>query len=1278
LSSINPNREVTTFDFGTVVRMFPFTMAPSYAKAYLLSLLVFANIAFAFSPPQFAPVKVDSPYGESIVHSILEDRDGFIWLGTVDGLCFYDGYDFKFYQEEDGLSSNVIRNLTQDIDGYIWVATQDAGLNRFDKEAEEFVVFNGDEATEKYFKSDDAWKLTIDNSGKLWIGTWSAGLFRFDGLNDANEFLFTQFEHDPEDGTSLSHNIVREIYEDSEGALWIGTQGGGLTRFDRKRGVFNSYRHDPTNPRSVANDGVYALIEDSSGVLWVGTNGGGLCAFDRINETFTRFPDVDSRYITSLLELEPGYLLVGTESGLRLFEVETGEFSPIDDLDANPKNSLKLKLIRSLYRDRQGIVWAGTESGVYKQVISKRFEHYKNDPRDPNSLNYNTTRSMIKRPDGVLWVGTLGNGVNRFDTRTGLWKHYTQANSGLEDNVIVSLGVDKQGTLWAGTMNGFLAKLDETTGRFTSYELDAEPVNTPNMIQSIVEDDTGVLWIGTENGISRFNPLTETWDHVRHDPNDPQSLSGNNIQSKAVYFDRKGDLWVGTFGWGLNRIPKDQLHQPNPRVDRWIEGVKGREALSSDNVISIHEDEEGFLWLGTYGGGICKVDPETGSVSVVDTKNGLSNDVIYAIQEDHDGNLWCSTQNGLNRIDKSTGKIRIYTDRDGLQANAFFWGSATQGPEGWIYFGGHNGFNRFKPEDIQENLKIPPVYITDFTISANQEVQFEKAIHVTDSIVLEPHQNFFSIQYAALDFSDPQRNRYRYRLEGIDRDWVEAGNRQVANYTNIPPGAYLFTVQGSNNDGIWNEIGASVTVKVLPTFIQTNVFKILVALMVLALVFSMYRIRMHSIRKQQVLLQKRVEERTSELNEANQQLELHRNNLEKLVAERTEELEQAKDKAEESDKLKSSFLANMSHEIRTPLNAIVGFSSLLTDSSLSSEEQEDYIEMIADNSNLLVLLVDDILDLSKIEAGQLSVSHQVFSLGEMIREIIQHWKIQKSNPNVSIRSRNNLRRGLVLTTDPYRLKQILNNLMSNAVKFTENGEIELAVNQSSHHIEISVSDTGIGIPKESLALVFDRFTKIEASNTVLYRGSGLGLAISKRLAHLLGGDLTVNSQSGVGSVFTLKLPKAILEGEEGLETESKHTKSESVFDANEFDWRDKTLLVVEDEVDNFKLLKELLESYHAKADHAKDGYDAVELFTNHGSYDLVLMDIKMPRMDGYAAMKEIRKINPDQIVVAQTAYARPEDKKKLFESGFDAVISKPIKLSEFGKTLSELMLKSTT
>jgi signal transduction histidine kinase/ligand-binding sensor domain-containing protein len=1252
-------------------------------RFWWFGLFILTSTCWAFSPPQFSPVKVESPYTETLVHSILEDKDGFIWFATVDGLCFYDGYDFKFYRKGDrpteSLSSNVIRDIVQDQDGYIWIATQDAGLNRFDKEQETFDVFNIDDDSATSFRADDAWKVFVDREGTLWIGTWITGMFKFEGVDQEGKFQFKQFLNDPSNPASLSHNIVREIYEDTKGRFWIGTQGGGLNLFDPEAETFRAYRHDPDDPTSLAHDGVYALMEDSAGTLWVGTNGGSLCSYDEKSESFRTYFDIDSRYVTALLEVEPGYLLVGTESGLRYFDIRNEIFVPIDDLEANPKASLSRKLIRSLYKDSHGIIWVGTESGVYKQVVAKQFEHFKNDPKNPNSLNYNTVRSILETPDGVLWVGTLGLGVNRFDPDTGDWAHYTVENSGLKDNVIVSLGNDRSGSLWAGTMNGYIQRFKRETQQFEPYLLEKNPVNTPNMVQCIVEDENGTLWVGSENGLCRFDPSAKSFSFVRHNPDDPHSLSGDNIQSRAVVFDKKGDLWVGTFGWGLNRIPKDQLYRENPKVDRWAVHGQGRDKIGSDNIIAIHLDaDDDTLWLGTYGGGVFHLDPDTGRVRSVNGQQGLSNNVVYAILEDEDGHLWCSTQNGLNRVNKHTLECRVYTDRDGLQSNTFFWGSAFKSTTGWMYFGGHNGFNRFKPEAIVDNMNPPPVYITDFRVTGADK-QFDRGIYVTEKINLAPEENFFTVQFSALDYSDPQRNQYRYQLEGIDRDWVESGNKQTATYTNVPPGTYRFRVVGSNNDQIWNTDGATLTITVEPTFFQTRIFRALVILIVMAFVLWIFRLRFARMEIQQSLLREKVQERTKELDEANQQLsaqfnelQMHRSNLEKLVDERTTELKKAKEKAEESDKLKSSFLANMSHEIRTPLNAIVGFSSLLTDASLSMEERDDYIEMISENSNLLVLLVDDILDLSKIEAGQLKVSFQTFSAEDLLDEIVSYWTIQHRNPDLAIETRNELTQNQqLMVTDPFRLKQILNNLMSNAVKFTEKGRIELSLCLNNGWISFAVSDTGIGISKESQSMVFERFTKIEASGKVLYRGSGLGLAISKRLAHLLGGDLLVESEPGVGSVFTLQLPLSVWADPDISDLPAQRFRENRTFQQE--DWRQKSILVAEDEDTNFKLLQVAIDRTDASITRAKDGREAVDLVDKHDGFDVVLMDIKMPRMDGYQALSRIKRINPKQVVIAQTAYATPEDKQRLNKAGFDAVLPKPIDLKELYAVISKYM-----
>ncbi len=520
-------------------------------------------------------------------------------------------------------------------------------------------------------------------------------------------------------------------------------------------------------------------------------------------------------------------------------------------------------------------------------------------------------------------------------------------------------------------------------------------------------------------------------------------------------------------------------------------------------------------------------------------------------------------------------------------------------------------------------------------------------------------------------------------MEGFDNDWVytNASNR-YATYTNLDPGTYIFRVKASNCDNVWNDQGTSLVIEISPPYWKTWWFRISLIIFIYLVLYIIYILKVRDMKHQKIILERIVEERTEELNnsnalleerneeilsqkeeveaqknhilEQNKELEQHRWNLEELVTERTAELEKAKNKAEESDRLKTAFLTNMSHEIRTPLNAIVGFSNLLFETNQTDDEKSEYHKQISQNTESLLLLIDDILDLSKIESGQLEIISEKFSVNRLLNEIFTYWSLNKIKDGLEIRINNKEKENdYWIYSDKYRIKQIITNFMSNAVKFTEKGFVELGLEVKGNTYLFYVKDTGIGIAEKNLSLIFERFRKVEDNKTILYRGVGLGLAISRSISEMLGGKLFVESKIGTGSCFYFSMPVGLKE-----EAATKVPVANLPFE-NKYDWEDKSILIVEDNDASYFFLNRVLKRTKAKTFWASNGNAAVEYFQSGKKFDLVLMDIKLPGINGIQALKLIREIIPDQKIIAQTAYASIENEKDIMEAGFDDYLSKP-------------------
>ena len=786
---------------------------------------------------------------QSWVNAIVQDDYGFLWFGTFDGLYRYDGYNLKPYRHQPADANSVandnIRALYKDRDGSLWIGTGGGGLDRLDPSRDTFTHYPHESRNSGSLVNDDVVSIYQDRRGQLWVGT-NGGLDRLETASGT----FVHYRHNPRDSDSISDNIVTSVYEDRRGNLWIGTMKG-LNKLDRVTGRFSHFLHDPRNPHSIGYDYVVSILEDRSGVLWVASpNGDGLSALDVKTGEFTRYsfhaeePSSESftgvnrlvedrdgalwlctldrgllkfnrerriftRYahepgnpsslphdsVHALLEDAEGIMWVGTRSGISRFPRRPPSFVSYQHEAGNP-NSLHDNEIQSVQGDSQGFLWIGEEHGLNRlDPRTGELTFYQHDPKDPHSLSYNKVDTIREDRSGTLWFGTYGGGLDRFDRRTGqffAYRHHLKDPGSLSSDAVLSLLIDRQGTLWVGTQGGGLDRFDSRTGQFSSYLIDPDPY-------VLFQDRTGMLWVGGD-GLKGFQPWKKQVMVYHHNPEDPQSLSDGRVN--AIWEDREGRLWVGT------------------------------------------ED------------GLDLLDRNRGTFTFFTTKDGLPNNVIKSILEGRRGYLWLGTHGGLSRFDPQKRTFRNYSESDGL-AGDLLGIYASQGscltPSGEMVFGSSNGVTAFYPEEISDNPYIPPIRLTDFLlfnrpIGQGRDSPLRKAIWATHSLTLTHRQSIFTLEFAALSYTAPEMNRYRYRLEGLETQWNEVDSgRRTATYTNLPAGRYTFRVQGSNNDGVWNSKGVSLDITVLPPWWATWWFRSILSLMIVAFAFGAYRSRINRL-----------------------------------------------------------------------------------------------------------------------------------------------------------------------------------------------------------------------------------------------------------------------------------------------------------------------------------------------------------------------------------------------------------------------------------------------
>ncbi|MBI5646236.1 MAG: SpoIIE family protein phosphatase [Ignavibacteriae bacterium] len=818
--------------------------------AVVLPVLLYAQDGRLY----FERLSVEQGLSQSIVLGVLQDSRGLLWLSTEDGLNLYNGYGFSVMRSEarDGksLSYNHTTALLEDASRAIWIGTFNGGLNRYSIGKNAFERFRHDPSDNRSIGSDIVHALVQDRDGAMWIGTQNGldvlprgarrhfrhvfptvraddravralcldsagslwfggdeGLYRLTVPRDGEAPVdIRPFPLEPARDSRVSP-AVRALHVDKAGVLWIGTDDG----------LFMLRRGGAAVPRRVTAGGldgheqVYALLEDVRGTLWIGTNGGGLLALDTERRAALRYRN--------------------------------------DPLD---RNSLSYDQIRSLYQDRAGILWVGTYGGGVNKVDVRRkaFRHYRRELGNPNSLNENIVWSLYESRDSVLWIGTHGGGLNRYDRAEGRWTQYRarQGDPASISHDVVRLVIgDPSGDLWLGTNGGGLCRFNPRTGRSIRYVHDpADPLSiASNEIRALYLDPRGVLWVGTHGaGICRLDtraPGPPRFTCYAADPGDSAALSSDFI--RFFHEDSNGALWIGTQGGGLTR-----LDRRSGRFRTWRADPERPGALNNDYVFCMHEEGNGIFWLGTWGGGLQRFDSRRGVFTAFTRRDGLPSDAVYGILPDERGNLWMSTNNGLSRFDPRTRTFKNYTVRDGLQSNEFNGGSFFRSPSGELYFGGINGFNVFRPADIIDNPHVPPVLLTAFR-KLNKDVQFQSPLSEITEITLSHEDYVFSFEFAALDFTAPEKNLYAYKMEGLDKDWIAVSAAQrYAQYTTLSPGTYTFRVKGSNNDGVWNERGVSVRIVILPPFWQTWVFRLLVLGLAGLLVLVMYRSHLRRVR----------------------------------------------------------------------------------------------------------------------------------------------------------------------------------------------------------------------------------------------------------------------------------------------------------------------------------------------------------------------------------------------------------------------------------------------
>jgi two-component system, sensor histidine kinase ChiS len=1099
------------------------SILPFVAFLWLLGGFLYSQINAQNNPIAIDHITIDQGLSQSTVNAVIQDQRGFMWFGTQDGLNKYDGYNFKIYKHDfsdtQSINNNYILDAQIDHAGRTWIGTAD-GLALFDPDQETFVRFYHQSGNIQSLSNNYIRSLCEDHRGNLWIGT-------ADGLNvfvsEQYNFLRVPLKFE----VNNDRNIL-SLMMDHAGALWVGLNDGNVLQLNisdiNHVVVINHYNAWNAAKRVVTNN-IWTIYEDRSRQIWFGTELG-LFQYNPSKNQWTHYIHDDnntysliSNSVRQIHEDRFGALWIGTNHGLDQLDRVTGRFKHYTTSSLG-YSAARNDRIRCLFEDNTGRLWIGTDGeGIIKLDRNKfKFHHTRQSANNPNSLNHNMVLSVTEDRVGNLWIGTLGGGLNKYNRESDRWTQYQNipANSkSLSDNNVRALAVDSSDKLWIGTLQGGLNYFDPTNGVFKRYSYRTGDPNglSNNAVTTLWIDRTGILWIGTYNGLNQFDSKTKRFIQYVHDDKDSFSLSHNQI--RALYEDNRGTLWIGTFGGGLNKLDKSANHffVYNHRPD-------DSTSLSSNIIRSIHVDRKGRMWIGTDHG-LNLMNPDNGRCIRYSEKDHLPNDVIYAILEDTAGNIWISTNNGLSEFNPDSllsvsrnrphhgAVFRNYTVSDGLQSLEFNQSACFQSRNGEMFFGGINGLNHFFPDRIRDNSYIPPVVMTGFKIF-NEPAMLTGDISSLDHIELSYEENFFTIEFAALDYTDPDRNQYAYKMEGFDKDWIYIGTRRFAGYTNLSGGQYVFRVKGSNNDGVWNETGTGLTIVIKPPWWEQWWFRVLAVLCLVSMTYLFIHLRMRVMRNQNRQLEILVTQRTDTLRDYSKRLETANIELLKL------------------NEKKNEFLGIAAHDIRNPLSAIINFTKIILRDMQSAVFNKE--EAKADLLNILkaaeqtIHLVSALLDISAIESGKVNMDlHQVNMA--MILEECEH-RHRKHALQKKIRFDVEKRYDLpMVKVDHTRITEVLDNLLSNALKYTyPGGSIKVYCDRNPGELVTHVRDNGQGLNDRDLQEIFRSYKKLSARPTGGETSTGLGLAIVKKIVELHGGKVWVDSQYGMGSTFSFSLP----------------------------------------------------------------------------------------------------------------------------------------------------------
>ena len=1172
----------------------------------------------------FKNLSIRNGLSQNTVNAILQDRKGFMWLGTKDGLNRYDGLSFRKFKHDAAnprsIGNSFITSLYEDFNGNIWVGT-DAGVYIYYPEKEAFEEFDC-QSLEKTRIERSVSMIAGDKQGRVWIAVEAQGMFCY----DARQKLLRNYPL-----SEISSNIKCFTF-DSGGTLWLGFYGDGLYYSKDNLATVHPYGSPEDGKREFEGGVITKIVQGNYNCLYIGSVKEGVSELNLTSGQVRNLLAIDesgeSIFCRDLLPYSDNELWIGTESGIYIYNLRTAQFIHLR-ASLYDSYSLSDNAIYALYKDREEGLWIGSYFGgvdYYPRQYTYFAKYY---PKNiANSLHGKRVREFCRADDGTLWIGTEDGGLNHFNPKTKEF-HFFEPSAGFTN--IHGLCMDGS-HLWVGTFSKGLRVIDTRTGVILRTYTEGHTSHSlnDNSIFSICRTSAGEIYLGTLFGLLRYNRTQDNFDRI-------PELNGKFVYD--IKEDSYGNLWLATYANGAYCYDVSARRWKN-----YVFDAEDEKSLPYDKVLSVFEDSYRQIWLTTQGGGFCLFHPDTETFTRYGLKDGLPNDVVYQIVEDDDRFLWLTTNNGLVRFDPKTMEMKVFSTANGLPTNQFNYRSGFKDEAGNIYLGSINGFVAFDPRTFAENRQVPAVAITDFLLF-NKEVPvgetdspLKSSITFSDKVVLTADQNSFSFRIAALSYQAPRMNKLMYKLEGFDEGWLTIGESPLVTYSNLGYGDYVFKVKASNSDGVWNEQETSLHLSILPPFYLSGwAYCFYVLFFMGCLVCVIFYFKRRNYRKQ------------------------HRQ-MEMLEQEKEREVYHAK----------IDFFTNVAHEIRTPLTLIKGpLENIILKKEVDSETKED-LYIMKQNTERLLNLTNQLLDFRKTETRGFRLNFTECDVVAVLRETYFRF--------TSLAKQKGLDFILELPQECFMadvnqeaLTKIISNLLNNGVKYASTYlRISLETDEKVFHIR--TFNDGEMIPDTMKEEIFKPFVRLDKEDEVT-TGTGIGLALSRSLAELHQGSLMMEKGEEV-NCFCLTLPvnqdSTITLSAENV---SQVEENSCGWEQEETDTKEKKpmILVVEDNPDMLAFIRKQLTTEYSVLT-AMNGIEALAVLDNH-YVNLVVSDVMMPQMDGFELCKTIKSdLSYSHIpVVLLTAKTNIQSKIEGLELGADAYIEKPFSVEYLLANISSLI-----